>query len=56
MARFATQDDGACMTAFLADPDESGFVNGQALAIDGGSTTTETGNRCAFASNGRILF
>jgi NAD(P)-dependent dehydrogenase (short-subunit alcohol dehydrogenase family) len=38
MARFATPDDVAHAIAFLADPAESSFVNGQALAIDGGWT------------------
>jgi NAD(P)-dependent dehydrogenase (short-subunit alcohol dehydrogenase family) len=39
MARFATPGDVARAIAFLADPDKSGFVNGQALAVDGGWTT-----------------
>ena len=38
MARFATPDDIAKVIAFLADPQESGFVNGHALAVDGGWT------------------
>jgi NAD(P)-dependent dehydrogenase (short-subunit alcohol dehydrogenase family) len=38
MARFASPDDIAKAIAFLADSRESGFVNGQALAIDGGWT------------------
>lgn len=38
MARFASSDDIARAIAFLADVNESGFVNGQALAIDGGWT------------------
>lgn len=36
MARFATTDDIAKAIAFLADPAESGFVNGHALSVDGG--------------------
>jgi NAD(P)-dependent dehydrogenase (short-subunit alcohol dehydrogenase family) len=36
MARFATPDDIARAIAFLADPQESAFINGQALAVDGG--------------------
>jgi NAD(P)-dependent dehydrogenase (short-subunit alcohol dehydrogenase family) len=36
MARFATPDDVARAIAFLADSDESGFINGEALAVDGG--------------------
>jgi NAD(P)-dependent dehydrogenase (short-subunit alcohol dehydrogenase family) len=36
MGRFATPDDVARAVAFLADPEKSGFVNGQALAVDGG--------------------
>jgi|SRR5450631_1989784 NAD(P)-dependent dehydrogenase (short-subunit alcohol dehydrogenase family) len=36
MARFATPDDIARAIAFLADGEESGFVNGHALSVDGG--------------------
>jgi NAD(P)-dependent dehydrogenase (short-subunit alcohol dehydrogenase family) len=36
MARFATPDDVAQAIAFLADPAQSGFVNGHALSVDGG--------------------
>ncbi len=36
MARFATPDDIARAIAFLADDNESGFVNGHALSVDGG--------------------
>jgi NAD(P)-dependent dehydrogenase (short-subunit alcohol dehydrogenase family) len=39
MARFASPDDIAKAIAFLADPRESGFVNGHALAVDGGWTS-----------------
>jgi NAD(P)-dependent dehydrogenase (short-subunit alcohol dehydrogenase family) len=38
MGRFASPDDVAKAIAFLADPHESGFVNGHALAVDGGWT------------------
>jgi len=38
MARFATPDDIARAIAFLADGGQSGFVNGHALAVDGGWT------------------
>jgi len=38
MGRFASADDVARAIAFLADPDESGFVNGHALVVDGGWT------------------
>ena len=38
MARFASPDDIARAILFLADPSQSGFINGQALAIDGGWT------------------
>ena len=38
MARFATPDDIAKAIGFLADPQESAFVNGHALAVDGGWT------------------
>jgi NAD(P)-dependent dehydrogenase (short-subunit alcohol dehydrogenase family) len=36
MGRFATPEDVARVVALLADPDLSGFVNGQYLAVDGG--------------------
>jgi NAD(P)-dependent dehydrogenase (short-subunit alcohol dehydrogenase family) len=39
MGRFATPDDIASAIAFLADDKESGFINGHALAVDGGWTT-----------------
>jgi NAD(P)-dependent dehydrogenase (short-subunit alcohol dehydrogenase family) len=38
MARFATPDDIARAIAFLADPQQSAFINGHALAVDGGWT------------------
>lgn len=36
MGRFAAPDDVAAAIAFLADPAQSGFVNGHALSVDGG--------------------
>ena len=38
MGRFATPDDIARAILFLADPEQSGFINGHALAVDGGWT------------------
>jgi NAD(P)-dependent dehydrogenase (short-subunit alcohol dehydrogenase family) len=38
MARFASPDDIARAIAFLADDHESSFINGHALAVDGGWT------------------
>jgi len=38
MGRFATPDDIAKAIVYLADPQESGFVTGHALAVDGGWT------------------
>ena len=38
MARFARPDDIAQAILFLADPAQSGFVNGHALTVDGGWT------------------
>jgi NAD(P)-dependent dehydrogenase (short-subunit alcohol dehydrogenase family) len=38
MGRFATATDIARAVAFLADPEQSGFINGHALAVDGGWT------------------
>jgi NAD(P)-dependent dehydrogenase (short-subunit alcohol dehydrogenase family) len=36
MGRFATPEDVAQAVAFLADPDQSGYVNGHTLSVDGG--------------------
>jgi NAD(P)-dependent dehydrogenase (short-subunit alcohol dehydrogenase family) len=36
MARFATPDDVARAIAFLADENESSFINGHCLSVDGG--------------------
>ena len=36
MGRFATPDDIARAIAFLADDDQSSFINGHALSVDGG--------------------
>lgn len=38
MGRFAAPNDIAQMICFLADSERSGFVNGQAIAVDGGWT------------------
>src|SRR6201986_3039344 len=38
MGRFATPQEVARAVLFLADPEQSGFINGQALAVDGGWT------------------
>ncbi len=38
MGRFASPDDVARAISFLADPALSGFINGQALPVDGGWT------------------
>lgn len=38
MGRFAATEDIAQAILFLADPEKSGFINGQALAVDGGWT------------------
>jgi len=42
MGRFASPKDIASTVAFLADPDQSGFINGQAIAVDGGWTADGT--------------
>jgi NAD(P)-dependent dehydrogenase (short-subunit alcohol dehydrogenase family) len=39
MGRFASPEDIAAAVSFLADPDQSGFISGQAIAVDGGWTT-----------------
>jgi NAD(P)-dependent dehydrogenase (short-subunit alcohol dehydrogenase family) len=36
MGRFATPEDVAAAVAFLADPEQSGYINGHALSVDGG--------------------
>jgi NAD(P)-dependent dehydrogenase (short-subunit alcohol dehydrogenase family) len=36
MGRFVSPDDVARAIAFLADEEESGFINGHALSVDGG--------------------
>ena len=36
LARFAQPQDVAAAIAFLADAEQSGFVNGMALSVDGG--------------------
>jgi NAD(P)-dependent dehydrogenase (short-subunit alcohol dehydrogenase family) len=42
MARFALPADIAAAVAFLADSEQSGFINGQAIAVDGGWTADGT--------------
>ena len=49
MARFATADDVARAIAFLADENESGFVNGHALSVDGGWATDGSWESLRFA-------
>jgi NAD(P)-dependent dehydrogenase (short-subunit alcohol dehydrogenase family) len=39
MGRFATPEDIAQAILFLAQPEQSGFVNGHTLVVDGGWTT-----------------
>ena len=39
LGRFATPDDVAKAVAFLADPGESGFINGATIVVDGGWTS-----------------
>ncbi len=36
MGRFATPEDIARAVAFLAEDEQSGFVNGHTLSVDGG--------------------
>ena len=42
MGRFAAPEDIASAVLFLADPKQSSFINGQAIAVDGGWTTDGT--------------
>jgi NAD(P)-dependent dehydrogenase (short-subunit alcohol dehydrogenase family) len=46
MGRFAFPDDVAKAVAFLADPEQSGFVNGATLTVDGGGPATGAGRAC----------
>jgi NAD(P)-dependent dehydrogenase (short-subunit alcohol dehydrogenase family) len=39
MGRFAVADDVASAVAFLAEPQQSGFINGATLTVDGGWTS-----------------
>jgi NAD(P)-dependent dehydrogenase (short-subunit alcohol dehydrogenase family) len=39
MGRFASPEDIARAILFLSDPEQSGFINGQALPVDGGWTS-----------------
>lgn len=36
MGRFASPEDVASAVAFLADPEQSGFINGATITVDGG--------------------
>jgi len=38
MGRFASPKDIAAAVSFLADPEQSSFINGQSIAVDGGWT------------------
>jgi len=38
MGRFASPEDIAAAVSFLADPEQSSFINGQSIAVDGGWT------------------
>jgi NAD(P)-dependent dehydrogenase (short-subunit alcohol dehydrogenase family) len=42
MGRFASPEDIAGAVSFLADPEQSGFINGQSIAEDGGWTSDGT--------------
>ncbi len=53
MGRFATADDIASAIAFLADPEQSGFVNGHALSVDGGWFADAVGTACVCATDSR---
>ncbi|MGH9393883.1 MAG: SDR family NAD(P)-dependent oxidoreductase, partial [Terriglobales bacterium] len=49
MGRFALPDDIARAVALLADPEESGFINGIALPVDGGWTADGSWQRLRMA-------
>ena len=53
MARFASVDDIARAIAFLADPTESGFVNGHTLVVDGGWTADASWESLRLAQRSR---
>jgi NAD(P)-dependent dehydrogenase (short-subunit alcohol dehydrogenase family) len=50
VGRFASPDDVARAIAFLADLQESGYINGHALVVDGGWMRTEAGKRYVSAT------
>ncbi len=42
MQKFAMPDDIARAVLFVADPTQSGFIDGEAFAVDGGWTVDST--------------
>lgn len=53
MARFATPDDIARAIAFLADNNESSFINGHTLVVDGGWTADGSWESLRLQKRGR---
>ena len=53
MGRFASADEIAHAIAFLADPAQSGFVNGHTLVVDGGWTADASWESLRLAQRAR---
>jgi NAD(P)-dependent dehydrogenase (short-subunit alcohol dehydrogenase family) len=54
MGRFASPEDIAHAIAYVADPAESGFVNGHTLVVDGGWTADASWEALRLAQRARI--
>jgi NAD(P)-dependent dehydrogenase (short-subunit alcohol dehydrogenase family) len=55
LARFAAPRDVARAVAFLADPAQSGFINGVALPVDGGWTADASWTSLRLKTRGSAL-
>jgi NAD(P)-dependent dehydrogenase (short-subunit alcohol dehydrogenase family) len=53
MGRFASPEDIAAAVSFLADPEQSSFINGQSIAVDGGWTTDGSWESLRLRGRGR---
>jgi NAD(P)-dependent dehydrogenase (short-subunit alcohol dehydrogenase family) len=53
MGRFASPEDIAAAVSFLADPEQSSFINGQSIAVDGGWTVDGSWQSLRLRGRGR---
>jgi NAD(P)-dependent dehydrogenase (short-subunit alcohol dehydrogenase family) len=53
MGRFASPQDIAAAVSFLANPEQSSFINGQAIAVDGGWTVDGSWQSLRLKGRGR---